>query len=682
MENQSNYKEHYESELNVLRQSEQRYKLILENANDLISIQKLSDLSYEYVNKTTLDVLGYAQKELLGKSAIEFIHPEDLPKVLYTIKARIEKGEGNSEFRYRKKDGSYIWLGVTAKVITDEIEDLSLIIISRDITHKKQGEEALRKAYDHLELQIQERIAEYIRINQKLKDEISWRKRIEETLKQQVKSQDLLLKISKQFTSIVTDDIDDMIKTTLQELGEFNEADRCYIVLFSSDGSKINDTHEWYADGIRPSIHILQDLPVDLFPWTCGKLRRFENVYISSTDNLPIGFQTEKELLQMKSAQSLALVPIINENNLIGYLGLDSTSKEIVWSEEKNMVLDLVAQTFSNALQRKQFAQAIKESENYYRTIFENTGAATAILEDDLTISMINKNFEKLSGYLKEEIENKKNWFDFIKEGDQEKVKEYYHLRNTHSEMVPREYEISFISKFGTNRDILIAVDIIPGTLKRAISIVDITLRKQTQKELEDNYSKMQRIMDQTVSSLATAVEIRDPYTAGHQKKLSRLAVAIAGEMGLSKNQIDGISVAGTLHDIGKINVPNEILSKPGKLSEVECMIIKTHCQAGYEIIKGIEFPWPVADIVLQHHERMDGSGYPMGLTGEEILPEARILAVADVIDAMASHRPYRASLGVEAALEEITLNKGILYEPGVVYACLKLFREKGFKLD
>jgi putative nucleotidyltransferase with HDIG domain len=204
--------------------------------------------------------------------------------------------------------------------------------------------------------------------------------------------------------------------------------------------------------------------------------------------------------------------------------------------------------------------------------------------------------------------------------------------------------------------------------------------RNQYAKNLEKNFEKMQRILNQTVGALATALEIRDPYTAGHQRRVSQLATAIAEEMGLSKDQIEGIVVAGTIHDIGKIYVPSEILTKPGKLSELEFTLVKTHCQAGYDIIKEIEFPWPVADIILQHHEKINGSGYPHGLTGPEILIEAKILMVADVVEAMASHRPYRPSLGIDAALEEIFRNKGILYDPEVVDACIRLFL-KGFKL-
>jgi len=173
--------------------------------------------------------------------------------------------------------------------------------------------------------------------------------------------------------------------------------------------------------------------------------------------------------------------------------------------------------------------------------------------------------------------------------------------------------------------------------------------------------------------ALASTAEIRDPYTSGHQKNVTKLASSIAEHMGLSAELIKGLRIAGLLHDIGKISVPAEILSKPGKITKDERNIIKNHCRVGYDILKGIEFPWPIAKIVLQHHERMDGSGYPLGIRGEEILLEARIIAVADVIEAMSSHRPYRAALGLDEALEEIRKNRGISFDPEVVDACLDL---------
>jgi putative nucleotidyltransferase with HDIG domain len=204
-------------------------------------------------------------------------------------------------------------------------------------------------------------------------------------------------------------------------------------------------------------------------------------------------------------------------------------------------------------------------------------------------------------------------------------------------------------------------------------------------RRLQENQALMEKLrktLGGTIQVISRAVEMRDPYTAGHQIRVADLARAIATEMRISADGTDFIRIACIIHDIGKISVPAEILSKPTKLSDIEFSLIKAHAQAGYDILKNIEFPWPVADVILQHHERMDGSGYPRNLKGEDICIEARILSVADVVEAMASHRPYRPGLGLEAALNEIEKNKGIFYDAAVADACLRLFREKGFKLE
>jgi PAS domain S-box-containing protein/putative nucleotidyltransferase with HDIG domain len=201
----------------------------------------------------------------------------------------------------------------------------------------------------------------------------------------------------------------------------------------------------------------------------------------------------------------------------------------------------------------------------------------------------------------------------------------------------------------------------------------------RTNIEREHMGQRLEQNLLQTVQAIAMTLETRDPYTAGHQRRVTELSLAIASAMGLDEQQIEGIRFGATIHDIGKIHIPAEILNRPGRLNELEFGLIKTHPEVGLEIVKEIEFPWPVADIIHQHHERLDGSGYPQGLKGDEIILEARILAVADVVEAMSSHRPYRPGLGIEAALDEISKNRGIFYDPLIVDTCIKLFNDKQF---
>jgi len=204
--------------------------------------------------------------------------------------------------------------------------------------------------------------------------------------------------------------------------------------------------------------------------------------------------------------------------------------------------------------------------------------------------------------------------------------------------------------------------------------------RKQQERKLQQSYQKLQKTMEEIINTIGNIVETRDPYTAGHQKNVSQIATFMAQEMKLPPDKIEGIRIASLVHDVGKISIPAEILNKPTKLTEIEYNLIKNHSQTGHDILKSIEFPWPIAQIVLQHHERLNGSGYPEGLKGEDILLEARIMGIVDVVEAMSSHRPYRPALGIDKALEEISQYKGVLYDPEIVDACLKLFKKKEFK--
>jgi len=209
----------------------------------------------------------------------------------------------------------------------------------------------------------------------------------------------------------------------------------------------------------------------------------------------------------------------------------------------------------------------------------------------------------------------------------------------------------------------------------------DISEKKRADEEIKRYVAQLEIAFMQTVEVATALSEMRDPYTAGHERRVAEIAAAIGAELGLDARRQEGLRVAGHLHDIGKITIPSEILSKPGKLSAIEFQLVQGHAQASYDVLKGVEFPWPVAQVALQHHERIDGSGYPQGLKGEAILLEARIMAVADVVEAMSSHRPYRAGLGIDMALAEIERGRGTAYDADAADACLRLFRKKCYKL-
>jgi putative nucleotidyltransferase with HDIG domain len=212
-------------------------------------------------------------------------------------------------------------------------------------------------------------------------------------------------------------------------------------------------------------------------------------------------------------------------------------------------------------------------------------------------------------------------------------------------------------------------------------AIAHATANRLAVEQARAHAGQMQRVLLQTVGVATHLLELSDPYTAGHQQRVSDIATAIAAKMGFDADRIEGLRIAALLHDIGKISAPAEILAKPRRLSEAEMSLVRGHSQAGYDVLARVDFPWPVAEVVLQHHERMDGSGYPRGLRGDAILPEARIIAVCDTVEAMASHRPYRAALGIGRALEEIERGSGTAFDADVADACLRLFRQQGFVL-
>lgn len=334
--------------------------------------------------------------------------------------------------------------------------------------------------------------------------------------------------------------------------------------------------------------------------------------------------------------------------------------------------------------ERKTSEKAVGDSEGRFRSLIESTSDWVWEVSDKLVYTYVSRNIYDILGFEPEEVIGKTPV-------DLMPLKEANRVARVLANALADKKPFAFMENICLHKDghkVVLESSGVPffdagGNVSgfRGMNR-DVTERKRTEEEAQESFRKLQRTVEGTIQAIALTVETRDPYTAGHQRRVTKLAHAIAREMSLSNDQIQRIRISGLLHDLGKIFIPTEILSKPGQLTDVEFAIIKSHPQAGYEILKNIEFPWPISDIVVQHHERMDGSGYPAGLKGDEIVMEARILIVADVVEAMSSHRPYRPAIGLEKALKEIVNNKGVLYDASVVEACMRVFGSGAFKFE
>ena len=341
--------------------------------------------------------------------------------------------------------------------------------------------------------------------------------------------------------------------------------------------------------------------------------------------------------------------------------------------------------TIRRAIEKREAQEELRETRDYLENLINHANAPIIVWDPEFRITRINYAFEYLTGYTSEEVIGQKLHMFFSEESQGEPP------LSTTPRTFGGEYwesvEVPIIRKDGNTRLILwnssniYAED--GSTLLATIAHgTDVTERKRAEEELKRSFKKLRKTLEGTVNALASTVEKSDLYTAGHQERVTKLACAIAKQMGLPKEQIEGIRIASKLHDIGKVHIATEILNKTIKLSEIEMELVKTHAQVGYDILKTVEFSWPVAQIVLQHHERLDGSGYPQGLSGDDILLEAKILTVADVVEAMSSGRPYRPAHDREKAIKEIIKNRDILYDPEVVDICVKFLTEKNFKFD
>jgi PAS domain S-box-containing protein len=626
-----------ESIVHQLEASELRYRRLFEAAQDGILILNAVTAQIVEVNPFLVEMLGYSKEEFLGKKLWEVgaFRNTEAAKLAF-VKLQSERYIRYEDMPLETKDGKLISVEFISNVY--DVDHTSVIQCNiRDITDRTRAGDALAEARNKLETRVKERTSQLTKSNEELVQEITERKRVEENLASSERKYRQLVEEMREGVWII-------------------DKDAC-----------TSFANPRMAEMLGYTVNEMQGRPLFSFMDERGvKIAK----RLLKRRNQGIAEQHDFEFVRKDGRRIYVILetsPISDETrNYVGALGCATEITERRQAEE--------------AL--KTSKEALATSEKRYSTIFAS--AAEGILIADIATKQFkytNPAICKMLGYSQEELKE-------MTLGDIHPKDSLKHLVSEFEAQAKGEKTLAegvpCLRKDGTilYADINSAGALLDGTQCMVGFFTNATERMLAEKERSQNTEKILKAMGDTIKAIAMTVEIRDPYTSGHQQRVSSLATCIAQEMGLPAVQIEGIHIAGIVHDIGKMYVPLEILSSPRRLNVSEFDLIKMHAQAGYDILKIVEFPWPIAQAVLQHHERMDGSGYPGRVLGKDIILEARILAVADVVEAMVSHRPYRPALGIDKALENISQKRGILYDLEVVDACLKVITEKRFKFQ
>jgi len=612
----------------ALRTSEARYRLLVENANEVIVVAQ--DGMLKFVNRMTVELFGYSEQELTSRPFPEFVHPDDRGMVVERHLKRLKGDVFQPRYAFRLvgRDGSIKWVEIGAVLIDWEGKPATLNFIN-DITERKQAEEALQESHERFQLANRATFNAIWDWNLQT-DALWWNENFQVLFG--YRAEEIELGIESWTNRIHPEDVD-RIKVSIHtaiDSGKQSWSDHYRFRRKDGVYAEVEDrgyiSREANGKPVR-MIGAMQDITE----------RKQAELLILVQRDLALAISTSHQLEEALS-QCLDTICELSEMECGGIYLIDQDSGDL------------------NLICHRNLSPAFIKRVSHYQAdsphthlVLQGKPLFTRYSELDLPLDKVRK-AEKLLAFAVLPLIFEKRVIGCL---------------NLASQKLEDVSEI--------NRQVL----------KTAATLIgEGIIRLQTEEELKEANQKLQKAMKSTIQAIALILEKRDPYTAGHQERMTKLACAIAEEISLSPDKIGGLYIAGIIHDIGKINIPTEILSKPGSLSEIELSLIQTHPQVGSNILKEMELPGGVSSIVLQHHERMDGSGYPSGLSGKDIILEARILAVADVVEAMASHRPYRPALGLDKAWEEITQNKGKLYDPEVVDACLKLFKEKGFKFE
>jgi PAS domain S-box-containing protein/putative nucleotidyltransferase with HDIG domain len=719
-----------------LREAESRYRALVENATDFIY---LIDKHHRVIslNAAGARLLGGTPEEFTGKPIAELFPAEIAVRYSRGLEQVFKSGEPGISEAPLVTGGQKLWVSVSLSPVKGPSgETVAVMGVSRDITNHKRADEELERYRRRLETLVEERSSQLVESEQK------YRAAIEQSLENiyildfetrrvteaNPAMQRLLGYTSDEMSGLSIydfidhphSDVDERIEKALSE-GRLFLGERRYR---RREGSRVDVevSVSRITYGGRSALCVVSR---DITERKRAEeaLRTSEMQYRSTLDSMgdAIHFvDRDLRLILCNTAlkrwnQELGLgtdlvgravfdvFPFLPEDVRSEYAQVFTTGRTLVTEEttevagqqiitetRKIPVLDDqgtvsgVVTVLRDITERRCALAGLRESEEKYRTLTENVsvGVYRNTVGDDGAFIEANPAMVKMFGYRDRD--------EFLSVRVSDLYQNPEERRSINIKLLAdgfiKDEEIGLRKRDGTpfvGSVSAVAVKDSGGEVVYYDGIVeDVTERKRADRALEQSVTRLRRATEGIIQAMTIAAELRDPYTAGHQRRVTQLACAIARETGLPDERIEGLRMAGLIHDIGKMHVPAEILSRPGRLSSLEFGLIRTHPEVGYDILRSIEFPWPIADIIAQHHERMDGSGYPHGRVGEDVLLEARILAVADVVEAMSSHRPYRPALGIDIALEEVATHQGTLYDPEIVQACLRVFRTGGFRFE
>lgn len=699
----------------VLEESEKQLRAIFNSANDAMFIHDLQGNFLE-VNDTACDRLGYTKEEFLKMTAMKIDSSEYASLVMKRIEELREKGSTFFETAHVAKDGSVIPIELSSRVVEYQGKP-AILSIARDITERKRAELALQESenkYRTLVDTLPEAVivtdleGNIMLISEQTTgitgyakedligkngllllvhpdDQHRARVNIEKTLEHgHSRTEYRLLKPDKTSYSVevnaaTIEDDKGNPKSFLVSVRDITKRTRIEDALRRSEirYKSIYDRSLLclYIYDFEGNFLDANNAALDLLGYNREELPNINLATILDVDQLPMARQMIEEIKSTGSQRESVQYRLLHKNGSYVWIETEGT---LLHKNGKPFAIQGIARDITK---RVITLAALRQSEQKYKTLTENVNIGIYRNTVGPTGKFIEANpaIVKMFGHESKEQFLKIGVSDLYqvpadRKRFNEKMLTYGFVKDEILQLKKRDGTPFFASVSA------VAIKDEQGKIQYYDGIIDdITDRIKAEQDLKESYQRLKTVLNGTVNALASTTEKRDPYTAGHQHRVTQLATAIAEEMGLTTDRVDGIKVAGIVHDIGKIHVAAEILNKPIALNDIEMALVKTHCKAGYEILKTIEFPWDVAEIVLQHHERVNGSGYPRKLTGEEMLLEAKILAVADVVEAMVSHRPYRAALSADKALEEISSNRSVLYDSEVVDVCLRLFG-RGFK--